>query len=217
MKTMKNPILPICINLPERVLLDNGTMFVTLRTLSELEKFWEEHKDKFEYACEGWDSHHPTYLRDCEWVFGKSKSTVISTVMRWKEIGVGCEFYEWEKKDPSLHEMWFRDQEIYRNEEIIKGTWSGEDEAEYKRRSPENYLGWWILKNLPGDHDPSSWLCCSEVEEIIDPNMPITEVEIILQEQTFDDWKEGGHDEITCHDRSSIEKYIAECTECDYH
>ena len=53
MKPKKKPLLPVDIKLPERVLLEDGVMFATLRTLDELEQFWEEHKGQFELACEG--------------------------------------------------------------------------------------------------------------------------------------------------------------------
>ena len=106
MKSKKKPLLPVDIKLPERVLLDDGTLFVTLRTLDELEKFWQEHKDQFEFACEGtgWDS--PIYLREYEWVLGTSKSAVVRTVMRWSEFGVSCELHDWSKSTPSLPDGW---------------------------------------------------------------------------------------------------------------
>lgn len=77
-KLAKKPTLPIQIPLPERVLLENGTMFVTLRTLDELEQFWREHQGQFEFACEGggcWDNNK--YLDHYEWVFGSSKAAVV--------------------------------------------------------------------------------------------------------------------------------------------
>lgn len=37
MKPKKKPLLPVDIKLPERVLLEDGVMFATLRTLDELE------------------------------------------------------------------------------------------------------------------------------------------------------------------------------------
>jgi hypothetical protein len=40
MKPKKKPLLPVDIKLPERVLLEDGVMFATLRTLDELEQFW---------------------------------------------------------------------------------------------------------------------------------------------------------------------------------
>lgn len=88
-------MLPIEISLPERTLLDNGTMFVTLRTLDELETFWKENRDTFSYAAQGIEiDGEPTFLKDYEWVFGPSKAAVIQTVGRWKELGVDAEWLE---------------------------------------------------------------------------------------------------------------------------
>lgn len=50
---------------------------------------------------------------------------------------------------------------------------------------------------------------CIHHEELFDPNMPISEVEKALQEQTFDDWKQSDVYEIEYHDRESIEDAIA--------
>ena len=86
-------------------------MFVTLRTLDELEQFWEEHKGQFELACEGKGvTSGQTFLREYEWVFGTSKSAVVRTVMRWGRSGIGCDFYDWAKHDPRMHECFFHDR-----------------------------------------------------------------------------------------------------------
>lgn len=214
MKAKKKPSLPVDIKLPERVLLDDGTLFVTLRTLDELERFWREHQGQFEFACEGkgWDK--PFYLREYEWVFGTSKSAVVRTVLRWGESGVGCEFYDWSKSDRAMHACWFHDRDEYRDSQIEKSLWSDEDEKAYQadciRRSPETYRGWWQFKNIPGGCDPLDWFNpCIHHEELFDPNMPIAEVEKALQEQTFDDWKESDVGEIEYHDRASIGKAIS--------
>jgi len=216
MKAKKKPLLPVDIKLPERVLLDDGTMFVTLRTLDELEGFWREHKGQFAYACEGKNWDNPLFLREFEWVFGTSKSAVVRTVMRWDVSGVGCEFYDWAKNDPEMRASWFHYRDEYRDSQIKRGLWSDEDEIGYQadciRRSPETYRGWWQLKNLPGGFCPSDWFNpCIIHDQLTDPNMPVAEVERTLQEQTFNDWKKScaGVDEIEYHDQASIEEYIA--------
>jgi len=122
MKSKKKPLLPVDIKLPERVLLEDGTMFVTLRTLDEFEKFWQEHKDQFEFACEGLGWVSPIYLRGCEWVFGTSKSAVVRRVMRWSESEVSCEFYDWSKSDPAMHAFWFQDRDECRDSQIKKSS-----------------------------------------------------------------------------------------------
>ncbi|WP_148639780.1 hypothetical protein [Paenacidovorax caeni] len=139
---------------------------------------------------------------------------MVRKVMRWGESGVGCEFYDWAKNDPSMYRFWFDDREAYRESQIEKGLWSDQDEADYItdciRRSPETYRGWWQLKDIPGGCDPLDWFNpCIHHEELFDPNMPISEVEKALQEQTFDDWKQSDVYEIEYHDRESIEDAIA--------
>ena len=131
MKPKKKPLLPVDIKLPERVLLEGGVMFATLRTLDELEQFWEEHKVQFELACEGKGvTSGQTFLREYEWVFGTSKSAVVRTVMRWGRSGIGCDFYDWAKHDPRMHECFFHDRDAYRDSRIERGKWSDKDEAE---------------------------------------------------------------------------------------
>lgn len=88
-------MLPIEIPLPESTLLDNGTMFVTLRTLDELETFWKANRDTFSYAAQGIEiDGEPTFLNDYEWVFGPSKAAVIQTVCRWNQLGVDADWLE---------------------------------------------------------------------------------------------------------------------------
>lgn len=213
MSAKRNPLKPVEIKLPERVLLDDGTMFVTLPTLDELEKFWREHNEHFGFACEGKYWKNPVYLREFEWVFGTSKSAVVRTVMRWSASGVGCEFHDWSKDDPEMHARWFHERDEYRDSQIEDGLWSAEDEMAYQadcvRRSPQTYRGWWQLKNLPGGCDPLDWFGLGNNEELFDPKMPIAEVERMLQEQTFNDWKDSDVEEVQYHDRTSVEEKIS--------
>lgn len=213
MRSKRNPVLPVEIKLPERVLLENGTLFVTLRTLDELEVFWGEHREQFEFACEGSGCESPVCLRDYEWVFGPSKSAVIQTVMRWAQTDVSCEFYDWSKNEPKEFECWFRDRDDYRVSQIEKSLWTDSDEKAYRadliRRSPETYRGWWQLKNLPGGCDPLDWFRpFNDLEEIFNPNMAIEEVETRLQEKTFNDRYECLED-FTGHDSVSIDASIS--------
>lgn len=214
MRNKEKQLLPVDINLPERVRSADGTMFVTLRTLDELARFWQEHKGEFEFACEGKGWDNPIFLRGYEWVFGTSKSAVVRTVMRWSESGVSCQFYEWAKNEPEMHRLWFIERDEFREYCMERGSWTDKDEANYKsdciRRSPSTYYGWWDLKDIPGGMDPLDWFRqFTDAEELIDPNMPIAEVEKTLQEQTFDDWRESEPHEIEYHTHESIEETIA--------
>ena len=84
---------PIDIKIPENVVLENGSMFMRMKTLEELDAFWKENKDRFPFAARG--MYHPdgsTFLSEYEWVFGPSKVAVVETTLRWKEIGIKAEF-----------------------------------------------------------------------------------------------------------------------------
>ena len=214
MKPKQKPLLPVDIPLPERALLENGVMFVTLRTLDELEAFWKEHKGQFEYACEGLGHFgDPCFLRRYEWVFGNSKSAIVRTLMRWGQSGIGCEFYDQSKHDPGMHEFLLSDRDAYRASQIRHGEWSDKDEADYladcARRSPESYRGWWRFCNLPKGMDPDDWFNVGiDHEELFDPNMSSDEVASKLHEQTFDDWMHSDGSESQAHDRLSIDETI---------
>ena len=154
MKPKKKPLLPVGIKLPERVLLEDGVMFATLRTLDELEQFWEEHKGQFELACEGKGvTSGQTFLREYEWVFGTSKSAVVRTVMRWGRSGIGCDFYDWAKHDPRMHECFFHDRDAYRDSRIERGKWSDKDEASTLLGSYDDLdeAKWWAVHHAFSD------------------------------------------------------------------
>lgn len=212
MKT-KSPRLPVHIELPERRLLDDGALFVRLRTLNELEEFWSGNQDKFAFACEGKSSVQPSFLREYEWVFGTTKAAVVRAVLRWGQSGIGCEFYDWAQHDPLMHQMFFLDRDADRESTIEKGTWSEKDEAEYlsdcARRSSETYRGWWRFCNLPSGYSANEWLNGGQGhEELIDPDMAYSEAASILQEQTFDDWRQSDLWELESHTRESVEEII---------
>lgn len=211
----KKLLLPVDIKLPEKVMLENGTMFVTFQTLDELCKFWQEHKNQFDFACTGDRDQDVGFLRRYEWVFGTSKSEIVRTVLRWGKSGLAFEFFDWAKDDPSSHLSWFSDREYERNLGIEKGFWSDENEAAYQAdcicRSPETYRGYWRLMSTA---DPSLYLeervnYWIDREELIDPNMPVLEVEKILLEHIFESLYCGNCGEFASHDRASIEETIA--------
>lgn len=202
----KDRPLPADIKLPERELLENGTMFVTLRTIDELQAFWKEHKSQFAYACKGTVVSDAVFLLQYEWVFGVTKAAVVQTVMRWGKSSVGCEFYDWASDDPGMHETWFLDRDSVRDDAIREGSWTDQRQAEYEadcaRRSRTTYRGWWRLKDIPGDYDPDDWL--QNYQEIIDPHLPLLEVERLLQEQTFDQWSEPELNDVSAYDAEQI-------------
>ncbi len=184
----KKKLLPVDIELPERVLLEGDVMFVTLRTLDEFEQFWNAHKNQFAFACES-GLGPPVFLRPYEWVFGNSKAAIVRTIMRWGRSGISCEFY----RDPFGCRDFFMDRELDRKSRIEGGDWSDEDEAEYLAdcvlRSPETYFGYWRFCNLPDIYSDDDWFFLGNHEELFDQNMPLAEVENKLHEQTFDEWE----------------------------
>lgn len=212
MKT-KSARLPVCIELPECTLLEDGTWFVRLRTLDELDVFWSEHRDRFAFACEGHTSSDPSFLHEYEWVFGSTKAAVVRTVLRWGHSGIVCEFYDWAKHDPQMHEMFFLDRAADRDSMIEKGIWLEKNEAGFRadcvRRSIDSYRGWWRFCNLPNGYSSNEWLNGGRAhEELTDPHMAYQEVATALQEQTFDDWRQSGFWELESHNGESIDELL---------
>ncbi|MBH3742910.1 hypothetical protein I5M04_32455, partial [Pseudomonas aeruginosa] len=206
-------LLPVDLSLPERQLMEDGTMFVRLPTLADLDLFWQENKGRFAFACEGVSCRKPVFLREYEWIFGPTKASVVRAAMRWDRIGVGIEFYDQAEKDPESHEAFFIQRETNRQKQMLKGKWTSADESEYRRdclvRPRASYRGWWQLKNLPRGYDKDTWFNPAiQHEEICDPHMPADQVAVKLQEQTFDDWKESDVDQVAYHDRASVVETI---------
>lgn len=204
------PSLPVNIKLPERVMLENGTMFATLLTLDDFRKFWDAHRDRFAFACTGSGFDNPVFLRQNEWVFGTSKHAVVQTAMRWNESGITVEFFDCARNDPEQLEEFFLCREHFRDSGIKDGTWNGEEERAYQadcvRRTRESYRGWWQLKNLPEGRQECDWFV--DCDEIIDPHLPVAEVERTMQEQTFDDWMDSGIEELTFHGSAEIDQLV---------
>ncbi|MGO2579587.1 MAG: hypothetical protein ACTH7Y_02980 [Halomonas sp.] len=130
---VNNEKLPVNIELAELELSVNGTMFVKLKTLSELEDFWEKNKELFKYAVEGVDLNcDQTFLNGYEWVFGKTKESVVRTFMRWDETSVKCDFYDQSKENYKEHKSFFLERDNYREDMMKRDTWTIEDEEEYQ-------------------------------------------------------------------------------------
>jgi hypothetical protein len=210
---MKKTILPIDIERPERVLLEDGTMFVRLPTPDELETFWTEHKEQFPFAADGApDNGKPVFLDHDEWIFGPSKAAVVKAALRWQAYGIACELYNWAQDEPASHAEWFAIRDADRRVDMKDGRWSSDDEARYQadclRRTPETYRGWWRLTNLPDDYCADEWFAFGTSHpELNDPGMPIAEVEERLQIQTFDDWQTKDV-EVRFHEGDSIRRWI---------
>lgn len=184
MKTKTKHLLPIEIKLPERVSLECGAVFVTLRTLDELEQFWTSSKGQFKYACEGINLvNGNTCLHSYEWVFGTSKSAVVRTVMRWGQSGIDCIFHHYK---PDQFEIMCL--------------------SEAKRALPHSYQGSWGFSNVPdGLMTCEEWYQDFGHEELSDPDMPFPEVINRLCEYTFDVWVEQPYPwEINAYDQNGV-------------
>ncbi|MDN7527664.1 hypothetical protein [Burkholderia orbicola] len=114
--------LPVDIALPQRVLLDNGTMFAAFEKLEDLEVFWLA--NRFPFACESAESQ-AVFLRPGEWVFGPSKAAVVKTAMRWDEWGIRCEYQNYGNDE--FIDGWLADLTIDRSKRIANGTWTEGD------------------------------------------------------------------------------------------
>lgn len=211
MRKSNKPKFPIDIPLAG-VTLEGGAVFVTLRTLDELEDFWNKHREALPFAVQGiqyGEKQH--YLNPHEWIFAPTKAAVVKTVFRWDQMGIRCEWDDWANESPEDHASWFRERDEYRERKIARGEWSADDEADYqsdcKARSPETYRGTWRLYNLPCGMDYLDWFSVFD-DEIIDPDLPIEVVAKMMQEQTFDDWR-GCPNEIEFEDTESLNDEIA--------
>lgn len=209
MKSKTKSLLPVEIKLPEGVLLDDGTMFVVLKTLAELEEFWQLNSQRFTYAARGiiYGSRQ-FFLGENEWIFASTKKSLVKAVTRWDQIGIRCEFYDWSKNDPDMWRFFFDDRENYRKSKVKEGCWSADDEAEFQKRTPETYRGWWKIGNLPKEMEDMEWFSVHSAVEVIDPRTSEEVVEATLQEETFDDWKAGDVGELEFLDHSGVAEYI---------
>lgn len=219
MKSIAKSLLPIDIKLPESVIQENGTIFVHLNTPSELEVFWKNNSDTYNYAARGVDSGGENYyLEKSEWVFSLTKASLVKTVLRWEKIGLWCRFYEWSKEHPGEWSSFFTDRIRYRIQQISQDSWTTEDEAAYiadsLKRSPATYRGWWEIANTPTALS-IDWFSPNNDFELIDPSLPINIVEATIQEAIFDDWKESDALDIEFLDRAGIEEHIEFLRRCE--
>jgi hypothetical protein len=200
---------PIQIPLLEGVPLEGGAMFVRLRTPGELEQFWIANRGTLLYSAEGGETAEGNdYLGDNEWVFAPTKAAVVKTVMRWNDLGVICEWYDWTTRNPDSRANYFAEREWYRGSKKKKGQWTATDEEEYQKRSSKTYTGWWRLANLPMETAWEDWLSGYE-EEVADKDLPMEQVATMLQEQTFDHCGYPMGIEVEFRDAKEIEEYIA--------
>ncbi|HFH4315065.1 hypothetical protein [Pseudomonas aeruginosa] len=145
-------------------------------------------------------------------MFAPTKASLIKVVTRWGDLGITCVWYDWyTEADPFLRpEPWFEAHEEYRSQQIDRGKWSKEDEINHQRLRPDNYRGWWTLKNLPHESSLTDFMGgCDGRDDLIDPALPGTEVEIQLQERIFNAWEDSCHLDIEVMSTNKFEEFIA--------
>jgi len=181
-------------------------IFVKLPTLDELEAFWKAHKNQFRYACEGKnDGATPFFLREYEWVFGKSKAAVVETVMRWGKSAIRVEYHNWAESDPEAYSGFVREHEIERESAIKASNWSAADEKNYRRLPPESQRGWWRFAGLPDGYSLGS---SGAHESLYDSSVSTAEVARILHERVFDEWQSEELGEVRAHNTSTVDETI---------
>lgn len=205
---------PVDIKLEEGVENDEGAVFVKLETLTELKSFWRDNKEKYSYAAEGIAfANVQIFLNEYEWVFGKTKESVVKMLLRWDEIGVKCEFYDWSEDNPKEFKACSLRRKVDREDCVHDGSWSKEDEAEYQRISKHElqngYSGWWKIKNLPSGFDLDEWSDPNSMGgSVNDKNLDLEEVNKRMQIRAFDENKDGDRGEVRFYEREGIEDLI---------
>ncbi|EIX0136145.1 hypothetical protein Q2R95_004366 [Escherichia coli] len=201
-------VKPRDIALPENTPLEGGAVFVKLQTLDALDTFWNQHRNQFAYAANGctvFDGGN--FLDGDEWVFGPSKVSVVKAAMRWDQMGIGCEWYDWPRRDPAGYETYHMDRKLDRAAKIKEGTWTAEDEARFLERTPENYQGWWILTKLPLGLSFDDWTSLG-APELRDPTLSHAAVIEWFQNLTFDDWR-NSDGLVSFYDAPGVDEYIS--------
>jgi hypothetical protein len=211
--TRSSTLSPIDFIYPESVPLDNGCLFITLRTLDELEAFCRENGNRYPFAAEGIILEgRPPFLMEYEWVFGTSKEEVVKTACRWDQVGIQCAWENWADHD-QYWMSFFEDRDLHRQSLIEEHKWTEQDEKEYVAdcilRSPTTYRGFWVLSNLPYGYTHRDWFGDWDEEEIFDPALSAEVVAGMFQLQTFDTWKESECTELLFHDSASLQDTIA--------
>jgi len=204
----KRPKKPIDIGHPCGTPLPGGVIRVFLRTLDELEAFWQGHHDRLPFAATGVAQvDGQIFLDEYEWYFSPEIPALVKTVTRWDETGIRVFWYDWAQRDPGEHADYFQDRADERETRLRQGNWTLEDEAEYRRRTTDNYRGCWMLENLPCDILSSDWLAVEE--EICDPHLSPAEVAERFQIQTFWDWMASDAGEVEFMTADLVDAFIA--------
>ncbi len=182
--TRKRPATPLDIELPFEKMLPGGAFRVMLPTLAQLEAFWNANRESFAFAAEGLLADRgQEFMHEYEWIFAPSTQALVKAVYRWDEWGIRPIWYDWATAEPLEHEAFFGELDEVRATRTAEGSWTADEEAGFRSRTPETYRGWWKLHNLPA-LDDMGWFDEHHVE-ITDPAASLAEVAAKLQDATF--------------------------------
>jgi hypothetical protein len=208
-------LLPIEIPYPQNVPLDMGAVFIVLPTLDELDSFWKANRDRLPYAAtNGITGGEPIYLREYEWIFAPTITSLVKAVTRWDQLGIRPKWYDWKTDEPDLYTACSEDFKRHRRFEIEAGTWTEKDEVEFQKNQAST--GWWILENLPervtGTPTEvfSDWI--GEWHDTIsDRTMPPEAVAELMQNEFFKSWRydAAADGDVTLYDRAEMDENVS--------
>lgn len=205
----------------DRIPLDDGSIFVKLQTIEELEEFWKENQRIYPFFVRS--GSQDSFLDSYDWVFSRSKAGAVKAAFRWDQVGIKCVWYDWvNDTNPVLISdgldaaSWFKDRDEWRKNKIQSGNWTDSDEATYQAdlisRSPQTYRGWWVLTNLPNNltHEELFLDSVTEASSVFDPAISIEDVAKLFQEIIFNLWLDENHALGSCSfgDQISLAKFI---------
>lgn len=183
---MNNNRKPISIPLDERLCRHFGVFFVKLNTLDELISFWKENRNKYSFLCQGIEYKTDagySFLNPYEFVFGETKASVASAVLRFGFSNVKVAYDDVESKYPGEIER--QRKEIISDVENMIANCRYDDAISLSEKiNPHG--GWWYMTGFP-----ESWGCDLYFDyqpAVTDPSIPRDEVEKTMLEQFFNEF-----------------------------
>ena len=204
------PILqrPSDIELPINVPLPYGVICVLLETFEEKEKFWLDHREIYPYSFEdNRPSTIPFYLPKNHILFGPTKAAVMKVLMRFDQLGVRFEWYDYANDPNSDSARFYQDNEESKRKSVAEGTWSQKKEVDYQRCSPEYYSGWWTFINLPEDWHVASDFDIEDLQ-ITDTSLSREKAEKIYFDTLFDRCAKNNNGGVNFFDADEMDDYL---------
>lgn len=159
-------------------------LMVKLKTLPELEAFWQEHRRLLPYAVTACNIQPgQDLLNPFEWVFGVRPEDVVKAVTRWEQCGVRAEWRPWS-------------EDSMQNAEMAAIT-----------PARVSHRGWWVLLNYPDAEDEFCWEGPGS-GMILDPSVGAEHMEHQFQLELFESWR-GNEQNMAAFTASEFEAYIS--------